>query len=118
MSESDSSQFTDEGLPIQDSRSNAARREYERARERYGIDDRNDFHRFLEAASEADSLFHLSRELREQRVDLRPALRRLGLYFHGPESFPPDDLDERIEILRRGELPDRDVCDDLTAGEP
>ena len=112
MSESDSPP-SDEEVVIQDAATNVACQVYEQAREDYGIDERNDFRRFLEAASEAESVFHLSRELREQRVAVRPALRRLGLYYHDATTFPPDDLDERIEMLRSGELPDRTVRDDI-----
>lgn len=71
----------------------------------FPLDDRITFEEFLEAVEGQASIYEISRELRTNRSDLSSALYYLHLKGNSPTSFPPEDLDERIGLLRDGTMP-------------
>lgn len=66
------------------------------------------FEDVLNAFDGAASMFEVTREARLPREKTSSVASALGLSgaYHTTDAFPPDDLDERIAMLRNGELPD------------
>ncbi|RQG93755.1 hypothetical protein [Natrarchaeobius oligotrophus] len=87
-----------------------AERRYESVREKYDIDERNDLETFLDAVEGARTVYEVQRELREQRTKVKTALNKLGL-AKSHHDFPPVDVDDRLECLRDGRLPEDVLVD-------
>lgn len=95
---------TDNRSAIPDAEPETPRQIYEGIRETYRVDERNDLETFVDAVEGSATILEIQRELREQRPAIKAALRKLGL-ADSHEHYPPDDLDQRLETLREGEIP-------------
>ncbi len=80
---------------------------WERFRERDGVSQFVSLEDFLDAVQDADSLFHASKSARVTRRIASAGVSNLGLCRGrgSARTFPPVDLDERVEMVRNGELP-------------
>lgn len=91
---------------------------------RHGITKYCDLEDVLEAAEDASSLLDVCRGARIPRRAANRACSALGLSVGQSQArtFPPDDLDRRVELIRDGDLP-RDArardwdWDDVEVGE-
>jgi len=77
--------------------------------QREGLSQHDDIETVLDAAAEATSLFEAAREARIRRANMLSVLTWLGIAepaYGAATEFPPEDVDERIAMVRRGLLPD------------
>jgi len=81
---------------------------WETAADRAGLSSHVDLEDVLDAFEGCSSLFEASREARISRSQVSSVASALGVA--GPSNydrqFPPQDVDERVAMLRNGELPD------------